>query len=153
MSFGIDVNILLYASDQSSPKHARAAAYLQSCAADGQVFCLAWLTLMSYLRMATHPRIFARPLSHADAVRNVEALMALPHCRVLGEQEGFWDTSIATSPVTCPLAATWSRMPIWPRCCGTTASPRSTPTTATSAGSRSSRCATPWPTKSAVAFA
>ncbi|MBS1179571.1 MAG: Conserved rane protein [Proteobacteria bacterium] len=92
MSFGIDVNLLLYASDQSSPQHARAAGFLQSCAAEGQVFCLAWLTLMSYLRMATHPRIFAQPLSHADASRNVEALMALPHCRVIGEQDGFWNT-------------------------------------------------------------
>lgn len=90
MSFGIDVNILLYASDQGSPQHPRAAGFLQSCAAGGQVFCLAWLTLMSYQRMATHPRIFAQPLSHADAVRNVEALIALPHCRVIGEQEGFW---------------------------------------------------------------
>jgi len=92
MSFGIDVNILLYASDQGSPQHVRAAGFLQSCAAGGQVFCLAWLTLMSYLRMATHPRIFARPLSHADAARNVEALMALPHCRVISEQDGFWST-------------------------------------------------------------
>ena len=90
MSFGIDVNILLYASDQGSAQHARATAFLQSCAADAQVFCLAWLTLMSYLRMATHPRIFAQPLSPADAKRNVEVLMALPHCRVIGEQEGFW---------------------------------------------------------------
>jgi predicted nucleic acid-binding protein len=55
------------------------------------VFCLAWLTLMSYLHMATHPRIFAQLLSHAAAVRNVEALPRLPPCRVIGEQEGFWD--------------------------------------------------------------
>ena len=55
------------------------------------MFCLAWLTLMSYLRMG-HPRIFAQPLSHADASRNVEALMALPHCRVIGEQDGFGNT-------------------------------------------------------------
>ena len=91
MSFGIDVNILLYASDRGSAQHARAAGFLQACAAEGQVFCMAWLTLMSYLRMATHPRIFAQPLSHAEAARNVEALMALPHCRAVGEQEGFWD--------------------------------------------------------------
>ncbi len=90
MSFAIDVNILLYASDESSAQHRRAADFMQSCAADGQVFCFAWLTVMSYLRMATHPRIFARPLSHADAMHNVETLMALPHCRVIGEQEGFW---------------------------------------------------------------
>jgi uncharacterized protein len=90
MSFGVDVNILLYASDKGSPQHSRAAAFLRSCADEGQVFCLAWLTLMSYMRMATHPRIFSHPLSQAEAVHNVEALMALPHCRIIGEQEGFW---------------------------------------------------------------
>ena len=54
------------------------------------MFCLAWLTLMSDLRMATHPRIFTRPLTQQTAMGNVEALMALPHCRVIGEQPGFW---------------------------------------------------------------
>ncbi|MFG5408121.1 TA system VapC family ribonuclease toxin [Piscinibacter sakaiensis] len=90
VSFGIDVNLLLYASDEGSPQHARAAGFLAACAGSGQVFCLAWLTVMSYLRMATHPSLFARPLSHADAMRNVEALTALPHCRVIGELDGFW---------------------------------------------------------------
>lgn len=90
MSFAVDVNLLLYASDRGCPQHERAAAFLMGCAANGQVFCLAWLTLMSYLRMATHPRIFERPLSPQAAMANVEALMALPHCRAIGELEGFW---------------------------------------------------------------
>lgn len=90
MSFGIDVNVLLYASDESSAQHPRAAAFLQRCASDGEVFCLAWLTVTNYLRMATHPSIFARPLTPAEAARNVDALMSLPHCRVIGELDGFW---------------------------------------------------------------
>ena len=55
------------------------------------MFCLGWLTLMSYLRMSTHPTILAKRLSHSEAVRNIEALMTLPHCRVIGEEAGFWD--------------------------------------------------------------
>jgi toxin-antitoxin system PIN domain toxin len=90
MSFAIDVNILLYASDTDSPWHDKAVAFLQRCAAGPELFCLAWLTLMSYLRMATHPRIFAQPLSPDQAVGNVESLLALPHCRAIGEDEGFW---------------------------------------------------------------
>jgi toxin-antitoxin system PIN domain toxin len=62
------------------------------CANGREVFCLAWLTIMSYLRMATHPSIFERPLTHDEAMRNVEALLSLPHCRVIGEEEGFWET-------------------------------------------------------------
>jgi uncharacterized protein len=92
VSFGVDVNILLYASDAGCPEHTKARAFIEQCATAGEVFCLAWVTLMSYLRMSTHPAIFAQPLSHDEAARNVEALLALPHLRVIGEGEGqdFW---------------------------------------------------------------
>ena len=91
MSFGVDVNILLYASDGSSPLHDKAAEFLYQCANGREVFCVAWVTMMSYLRMATHPAIFARPLTHEDAARNIDALLATPSCRVIAEEEGFWD--------------------------------------------------------------
>ena len=90
MSFALDVNILLYASDAGSDLQSRAIRFLEECAARREVFCLGWPTLMSYLRVATHPAIFTRPLSHADAMRNVEALLDLPHVRVLSEEDGFW---------------------------------------------------------------
>ena len=92
MSFAIDVNILLYASDTGSPLHRRAADYLAGCAQGGEVFCLAWTTVMGYLRMATHPSIFERPLTHEEAARNIELLLNLPHCRVIGEEGDFWRT-------------------------------------------------------------
>jgi hypothetical protein len=91
VSFGIDADILLYASDRSSPFHDKAAGFLHRCATNREVFCLAWVSVMSYLRMATHPAIFNRPLSHEDAARNIEALLAAPSCRVISEEEGFWD--------------------------------------------------------------
>ncbi|HVE50533.1 MAG TPA: TA system VapC family ribonuclease toxin [Casimicrobiaceae bacterium] len=90
MSFGVDVNILLYASDRGSPLQPSAARFLEKCVVEREVFCLAWITLMSYLRMATHPSIFAKPLTHDAAARNVESLLALPHVRVIGEEENFW---------------------------------------------------------------
>lgn len=92
MSFGIDVNILLYASDTGSRFHQKARTFLGQCAAGREVLCLAWPTVMSYLRMATHPAIFGRPLAHEEAARNIEAITGLPHCRVIGEDESFWDT-------------------------------------------------------------
>lgn len=91
MSFGVDVNILIYASDESSPLHQKAKAFLEECVVGRELFCLGWVTVMSYLRIATHPSVFDRPLTHEDAVRNIEALLSLPHCRVIGEEEGFWD--------------------------------------------------------------
>lgn len=91
MSYALDVNLLLYASDASSPLSNRARSFLEECAAGPEVLCFGWPTLASYLRLATHPAIFASPLSPADAEANVESLLALPHARVLSDREGFWD--------------------------------------------------------------
>ena len=90
MSFAVDVNLLLYASDASSPEHPRARAFLEHCLAGPELMCLCWPTLMGYLRMATHHRIFSSPLTHTQAVANVQAMLALPHVRTLSEGERFW---------------------------------------------------------------
>jgi toxin-antitoxin system PIN domain toxin len=91
VSYAVDVNILLYASDAGSPMHGRAADFIRRCASGREVICLAWISIMSFLRMATHPAIFARPLTPEEAGRNVEALLRLPHCRVICEEDGFWE--------------------------------------------------------------
>jgi toxin-antitoxin system PIN domain toxin len=90
VSFAIDVNVLLYASDRSSPYSDKAVEFLAECAAGPEVVCLAWPTVMSYLRLATHPSIFARPLSPEEAMGNIETFLRLPHVRALGEEEDFW---------------------------------------------------------------
>ena len=91
MSYAFDANVMLYASDRASPFHGRAVEFLEECAARAEIVCVAWPTVMAYLRIATHPGIFKAPLSPQDAVRNVESLLSLPHARFLGEEEGFWD--------------------------------------------------------------
>lgn len=90
MSFAVDVTVLLYALHPDDARGQRAHAFLTSCAAGPELMCLAWPTLMSFLRMATHAKIVAKPLTHAQAVSNVEALLGLPHARVLSEGESFW---------------------------------------------------------------
>jgi len=91
VSYSLDVNVLLYASDQSSDRHLRARRFVESCAAGPEILCLTWPTLMSYLRIATHPRIFATPLSPDEALANVSALIGLPHVRAVSELDGFVD--------------------------------------------------------------
>jgi toxin-antitoxin system PIN domain toxin len=90
MSFAIDANLLLYASDDESPLHNRAVELLDEIALGPQIAYLFWPTVMAYLRIATHPAIFANPLSHADARANVEALLGLPHLHAVGEDDTFW---------------------------------------------------------------
>lgn len=89
MSYSLDVNILLYASDRSSNRHQEALRFLETRSADPDLLCLAWPTLLSYLRIATHPRIFAQPLSPSEALANIESLTGLGRTHVIGEEEGF----------------------------------------------------------------
>jgi len=91
VSFAVDANLLLYASDEESPLHEQAMGLLDRIAIGPEIAYLFWPVTMAYLRIATHPAIFARPLSHADARANVEALFDLPHVQAIGEADGFWD--------------------------------------------------------------
>ncbi|HEV8654870.1 MAG TPA: TA system VapC family ribonuclease toxin [Candidatus Limnocylindria bacterium] len=90
MSATIDVNILLYASDESSSFHAKAAELLDRLARGPDLLYLFWPVLMGYLRMSTHPALFPRPLSVDIATVNVGQLLGLPHARAVGEGDDFW---------------------------------------------------------------
>lgn len=91
MSYSVDVNVLLCASDRSNDRHERARRFVERCAAGPETVYLTWPTLMSYLRIATHPRIFAAPLNPDEALGNVMALVGLPHVRAVSELDGFLD--------------------------------------------------------------
>ena len=90
MSFTVDANVLLYASDETSAYHSRARAFLEQVAGGDELVYLFWPTVMAYLRIATHPVVFEKPLPPADAVSNIDRLLALPHVQTVGEQDRFW---------------------------------------------------------------
>jgi toxin-antitoxin system PIN domain toxin len=92
VSTTVDANLLLYASDEGSPFHARAFRFLDELARGTTLVYLFWPTVLAYLRIATHPSIFASPLSTAAALGNVEGLLRLPHVQTTGERDRFWTT-------------------------------------------------------------
>jgi uncharacterized protein len=92
LSFTLDANVLLYASDEASAHHARARAFLEELAGGDELMYLFWPTVMAYLRIATHPSIFETPLAPADAVANVDRLLSLPQVQAVGEQDRFWSS-------------------------------------------------------------
>jgi len=91
MSFSVDANILLYASNVDCVEYERASHFLAQSAGGHELFCLAWPTIMAYLRISTHPRIFPSPLTPKQAEHNIASLLDLGHVRAIGEQEGFWN--------------------------------------------------------------
>jgi uncharacterized protein len=89
----VDANILLYAIDRSSAFHEAARDWLEAALNGPTRVGLPWATLTAFLRIATHPRASANPLTSAEAWRFVaEWLEAEPawipeptshHARVL----------------------------------------------------------------------
>lgn len=97
MTGAVDANILVHASNEASPLHARALEFLAEKAAGPDLLYLFWPTIMAYLRIATHPAIFSKPIAPDVAMGNIERLLALPHVRTGSETERFWMIYRATS--------------------------------------------------------
>jgi uncharacterized protein len=91
VSATLDTNVLLYASDTTSPFHGRALDVVEEFAAGPDLVYVFWPVVTAYIRIATHPAVFDQPLSLEAAATNIETLIARPHVRTPGEETGFWD--------------------------------------------------------------
>jgi toxin-antitoxin system PIN domain toxin len=72
----LDANLLLFAVDQSSPFHAAAAAWLTEVLNGARRVAVPWPVLGAFVRISTHPRAAAHPLSPEQAWRHVESWLA-----------------------------------------------------------------------------
>lgn len=97
MSVTVDANILVYATNEAEPVHTEARALLERLAVGPDLVYLFWPTVLSYLRIVTHPAILPKPLNFREAASNMDGLLARPHVRSIGEAEGFWDLFRTTS--------------------------------------------------------
>lgn len=76
-----DVNILVAASRSDHPHHAIAHGWLEQAAANasrGASLALQPMVIASFLRLVTHPKIFQHPTPVAQALRFIDALLAIP---------------------------------------------------------------------------
>lgn len=91
----VDANVLLYAEDASSPHHLAASTWLTE-ALNGTVrIGLPWPSLLAFVRIRTHPRVYAHPLPPLEAWQRVTDWLAAPatwipqpterHAEVLGD--------------------------------------------------------------------
>lgn len=79
-----DVNVLLYAVDESSPHHAAARSWLEELLSGTEPVGFAWSVLLAFLRLSTRAQIFAAPLDPSEAFDLVEGWLAQP-CAVVVE--------------------------------------------------------------------
>lgn len=77
-----DANLLLYAYDESSPFHAKAAAWCGNIMSGRSPVILLPLVAFGFVRIATHPRVFINPLSVAEASAHVRSWLARKQVRL-----------------------------------------------------------------------
>jgi len=74
----LDANVLLYAVDESSPHRGPAERWLREAFGGERRIAIPWQTVGSFLRIATHPRVFARPLRADQAVGVMKVWLDAP---------------------------------------------------------------------------
>jgi len=82
-----DLNLLLYAIDEESPRHEPAREWLEAVLSGTEAVAFAWVVLLGFLRISTNPAAFERPLDPADALDYVDGWLAQPVAEVVHPSE------------------------------------------------------------------
>lgn len=74
----VDANLLLYAIDRDSARHAAARAWLEELLSGSTLVLLPWTVLLAVLRLSTRSGIFQKPLSLDRAAGYIDSWLAQP---------------------------------------------------------------------------
>lgn len=78
----LDSNVLLYASNLAASEHERARAWLQRTLVAERIG-LPWVSLWSFLRIATNARLFPRPIPAREAFAEIRTWLESPSVTVV----------------------------------------------------------------------
>ncbi len=73
-----DVNLLVYAHDSQSRRHAAARAWWEALMNANGSIGLPWAAMLGFIRIATNPKILDSPLDAGGACRRVRSWLAQP---------------------------------------------------------------------------
>lgn len=85
-----DVNVLVYAHREDSELHAGCLRWLEDVINGPEAFGLSDLVLGGFVRVATHPKVFARPSRLADALTFAEQLRGSPNAVQVSPGNRHW---------------------------------------------------------------
>jgi uncharacterized protein len=78
-----DLNLLIYAADESSRHYAGARAWLEETLSGTEEVGFAWLVLLGFIRISTNPVAFGNALSPARAFEFVDSWLSQSIARVI----------------------------------------------------------------------
>ena len=85
-----DVNVLVYAHREDATHHAACRAWVETVINGDESFGLSDLVLSGFVRVVTHPKVFTRPSSLADALEFTEQLRGRPNCLPVAPGRRHW---------------------------------------------------------------
>lgn len=86
----LDANILLYAYDLRSEKHAKARAWVEQVFSDGTPVGLPWQTVAAFLRVVTNPKLPGDRFTAEEACQIVDGWLDQPNVRLLAPGDQHW---------------------------------------------------------------
>ncbi len=72
----LDVNVLIYAADSTSPHHETVSAWLATALTGDRRVGIPWQTVGGFVRIVTHPRAMRHPLTTEQAWSVVDSWFA-----------------------------------------------------------------------------
>lgn len=85
-----DANLLIYAVNRDAPHHPQARHWLEQTLSGHEPVGLAWIVVLAFLRITTHPRVFDRPLAAEQALDYLEGWLSQPYVRPVTPGEKHW---------------------------------------------------------------
>jgi toxin-antitoxin system PIN domain toxin len=82
-----DVNLLLYAYDSRSTRHARARDWLEQTLSGSETVGLTWIVLLAFIRLSTRSVVVEQPLELGETLDLVDGWLAQPCVTVLHPTE------------------------------------------------------------------
>jgi hypothetical protein len=86
-----DVSVFVHAFMGDSPDHRTYRAWLEGVVGADAPFGLSELVLSGFVRVVTHPRVFAVPASVAAALEFTDALRAQPNAVIVSPGPRHWE--------------------------------------------------------------
>ncbi len=87
----VDLNVLLYAVNESSVHHSAARRWWEEAVNGEEPIGIPWIVLLGFLRLSVNSAVFPHPLDSDAALEKVDTWLALESTRLVREKEGHWD--------------------------------------------------------------
>jgi hypothetical protein len=85
-----DVNVLVHAHREDSEHHAVCSRWLREVLDDDLAYGMSELVLSGFVRVVTHPKIFADPSPLGDALTFAGQVREQPHCVLVRPGDRHW---------------------------------------------------------------